>query len=142
MLLAPRRRSIGAMNSIALSLELLAPGHPGYDAVCRLHNGMHQRRPAVVARCSSPQDVAAALLHARDHGLPVSVRGGGHHVAGHAILDGGLVIDTSPMKSVVVDPAARTVRLGAGALWGDVDAATQEYGLAVTGGRDSTTGVV
>src|SRR5687767_14064108 len=129
MLLGVRRRSIGAMNTIAPSLELLTPGHPGYDAACRLHNAMHQRRPAVVARCSSPQDVAAALLHARDHGLPVSVRGGGHHVAGHAIVDGGLVVDTSPMRSLTVDPAARTVRLDAGVLWGEVDAATQEFGL-------------
>ncbi|HEV2813867.1 MAG TPA: FAD-binding oxidoreductase [Solirubrobacteraceae bacterium] len=130
------------MNTIASSLELVGPDHPYYAEACRLHNGMHQPRPAVVARCSGPGDVAAALDHARTAGLRVSVRGGRHHVAGHAVVDGGLVIDTSPMKDVAVDPAARTVRVGAGVLWGELDAATQAYGLAVTGGRDSTTGVV
>lgn len=134
-------RSIGAMSSIAPTLQLLEPGHPLYAETCRLHNAMHTRRPALVARCATPQDVSQALSHARDHVLPVSVRGGGHHVAGHALVDGGLVIDPAPMRTVEVDPAARTARVGGGARWGDVDAATQEYGLAVTGGRDSTTGV-
>ena len=128
------------MSTTASSLQLLEPGHPDYEEACRLHNAMHARRPASVARCAGPADVAAALRHARDAGLPVSVRGGGHHVAGHAIVDGGLVVDTTPMKELVVDPAARTVRAGAGLRWGELDAATQDYGLAVTGGRDSTTG--
>ena len=130
------------MTATASSLELLHPDHPAYAEACRLHNGMHQPRPALVARCGGPADVAEALAHARAAGLPVSVRGGAHHVAGYAVADGGLVVDTSPMKQVRVDPSARTVRVGAGVLWGELDAATQAYGLAVTGGRDSTTGVV
>jgi FAD/FMN-containing dehydrogenase len=130
------------MSTTAPSLELLEPGHPSYEETCRLHNAMHARRPAAVARCATAADVAAALAHARTAELPVSVRGGGHHVAGHAIVDGGLVVDPLPMKEIAVDPAARTVRAGAGVRWGELDAATQEYGLAVTGGRDSTTGVV
>jgi FAD/FMN-containing dehydrogenase len=131
------------MSTTAPSLALLEPGHPLYEETCRIHNGMHAtRRPALVARCATPEDVAAALRHAHEAGLPVSVRGGGHHVAGHAIVDGGLVIEPAPMRAIDVDPAARTVRVGAGVRWGELDAATQEYGLAVTGGRDSTTGVV
>lgn len=131
------------MSTTAPSLELLEPGHPLYEDTCAIHNGMHRsRRPAYVARCRTPGDVAHALRHARELSLPVSVRGGGHHVAGHALIDGGLVIDPVDMREIAVDPGARTVRVGAGARWGDLDAATQEYGLAVTGGRDSTTGVV
>ena len=131
------------MSTTAPSLQLLEPGHPLYEETCAIHNGMHRsRRPAYVARCRTPDDVAQALRIARERGLPVSVRGGGHHVAGHSLVDGGLVIDPVEMREIAVDPAARTVRAGAGARWGDLDAATQEYGLAVTGGRDSTTGVV
>ncbi|HEX2084121.1 MAG TPA: FAD-binding oxidoreductase [Solirubrobacteraceae bacterium] len=129
------------MSTTAPRLQLLEPGHPLYEETCRLHNAMHVRRPAYVARCASPADVAEALRFAREQGLPVSVRGGGHHVAGHAVVDRGLVIDPAPMDAVAVDPAARTVRVGGGVRWGALDAATQEYGLAVTGGRDSTTGV-
>jgi FAD/FMN-containing dehydrogenase len=134
-------RSIAVMSTTAPTLQLLEPGHPEYEETCRLHNAMHVRRPAYVARCAGPADVAAALDHARALGLPVSVRGGGHHVAGHALVDDGLVIDTTPMKELAVDPAARTLRAGAGLRWGELDAATQEHGLAVTGGRDSTTGI-
>jgi FAD/FMN-containing dehydrogenase len=134
--------SIVAMTITIPSLELIDASHPDFGDLCRLHNGMHTPRPKLIARCSSPVDVAAALDHARAEGLPVSVRGGRHHVAGYAIVDGGLVIDTSPMKRIDLDPNARTVRVGAGVLWGELDAATQAYGLAVTGGRDSTTGVV
>lgn len=130
------------MTATATTLELLDPSHAGYADAIRLHNGMHTPRPAVVALCANASDVAAALAHARAAGLPVSVRGGAHHVAGYAVVDRGLVINTSRMKRVTVDPAARTVRAEAGVLWGELDAATQAYGLAVTGGRDSTTGVV
>ncbi len=130
------------MTSIASPVELVDATHPQYAELCVLHNAMYRPRPKLIARCTGPADVATALRHARAEGLPVSVRGGRHHVAGYAVVDGGLVIDTSPMKEVAVDPAARTVRAGAGVLWGELDAATQEFGLAVTGGRDSTTGVV
>jgi FAD/FMN-containing dehydrogenase len=130
------------MPTIASTLQLLEPGHPLYEEACAIHNGMHRaRRPRYVARCSTPADVAEALRLARDRELPVSVRGGGHNVAGHALVDGGLVIDPAPMREVTVDPARRIVRAGGGTRWGDVDTATQEFGLAVTGGRDSTTGV-
>jgi FAD/FMN-containing dehydrogenase len=129
------------MTSIASPVELVDASHPRYAELCVLHNAMYRPRPKLIARCAGPADVATALRHARGEGLPVSVRGGGHHVAGYAIVDGGLVIDTSPMNGVAVDSAARTVRVGAGAVWGELDAATQAYGLAVTGGRDSTTGV-
>src|SRR5687768_10049055 len=106
------------MSTTAPSLQLLEPGHPLYEEACRIHNGMHAtRRPAYVARCSTPGDVAQALRRADELGLPVSVRGGGHNVAGHALVDGGLVIDPSPMRAVDVDPAARVARVGAGARW-------------------------
>src|SRR5687768_8844981 len=131
------------MSTTAPTLQLLEPGHPLYEETCAIHNGMHRaRRPKYVARCVTPQDVIEALRQAKDRGLPISVRGGGHHVAGHSLVDGGLVIDPVAMREIEVDPANRTVRAGAGARWGDLDAATQEFGLAVTGGRDSTTGVV
>ena len=142
MLMGASESRIGLMTATGSSLELLDPSDPGFADACRLHNGMHQPRPALIARCTGPADVADALAHAATAGLPVSVRGGGHHVAGYAVADGALVIDTSPMKEIAVDPVAHTVRVGAGVLWGELDAATQAYGLAVTGGRDSTTGVV
>jgi FAD/FMN-containing dehydrogenase len=104
-------------------------------------NGAIDRYPAVIARCTSTADVVAAVEVARNHRTEVSIRGGGHQVAGSAVCDDGLVIDLSPMTSVVVDPASRTARVGAGARWRDVDRATQEHGLATTGGEVSVTGV-
>jgi FAD/FMN-containing dehydrogenase len=102
---------------------------------------MVDKRPRHVARCSHPHQVSAALAFARTRGLPVAVRAGGHSVAGLSLVDDGLVIDVRPIDHVDVDPVARTARCGAGVLWADFDAATQAHGLAVTGGRDSTTGV-
>ena len=102
---------------------------------------MIERRPAVVASCTSPDDVAAALAFARGSGLEVSVRGGGHGYAGLALTDGGLMVDLSPMKAVGVDPEARRAQCGGGVTWGELDAATQEHGLAVPGGFISTTGI-
>ena len=121
--------------------ELLEPGSAGYEDARRIHNAMHDRRPALIARCAGREDVRAALAYARDRELPLAVRGGGHHVAGHALCDGGLVVDLSPMKGVAVDPQTRTVRAQAGLTWGELDRETQVFGLAVTGGRASTTGV-
>ena len=123
--------------------ELVASDDPGYDAVRRslLFNGMHDRHPALIARCSGPTDVQAALDYARSQGLVVAVRGGGHSTPGYSSCDGGVVIDTSPMKRVELDLAAGTGRFGAGLTWAELDAATQEHGLAVTGGRVSHTGV-
>ena len=117
------------------------PGEPAYDTAVSIWNGVIKRRPAVVVSCASSSDVAAALAFARDRGLEVSVRGGGHNYAGHAVCEGGLMVDLTPMKSVVVDAAARRVVCGGGTTWGELDAATQEHGLAVPGGFISTTGV-
>jgi len=117
------------------------PGEPGYDTAVSIWNGVIERRPAVVVSCTSNGDVAAALAAASEHGLEISVRGGGHNYAGFAVCEGGLMIDLSPMKSVVVDPSARRVVCGGGTTWGELDAATQEHGLAVPGGFVSTTGV-
>jgi FAD/FMN-containing dehydrogenase len=122
--------------------EVLTPGHPEYDSRRRVFNGMIDRRPERILRCTDVEDVIAALAFARDVGLPVSVYGGGHGVTGSAVVDGAVCIDMRPIDHVVVDPAARTVRVGAGCTWGVLDAATQEHGLAVTGGRVPSTGVV
>jgi hypothetical protein len=102
---------------------------------------MIDRRPDLVARCAGTTDVVEAVNFAREHGLLVAVRGGGHNVAGHATSDGGIVIDLSPMRDVEVEAERRVVRAGGGALWGDVDAATQVYGLAAPGGLVSDTGI-
>jgi FAD/FMN-containing dehydrogenase len=121
--------------------ELLRPGSPGYDEARSVWNGMIDRSPALVARCATVYDVVACVELAAEQDLLVAVRGGGHNVAGTAVCDGGLVIDLSRMRKVDVDPASGTVRAQAGATWGDVDRATQPYGLAVPGGVVSTTGI-
>jgi len=122
--------------------EQLRPGDPGYDDARRVFNGAIDRRPSLIARCSDAVDVKAAIALARDAGLPLAIHGGGHSVAGHSVCDDGVMIDMRPMKRIDVDPATRTARVEAGATWGEVDAATQAHGLAVTGGRVSDTGVV
>jgi FAD/FMN-containing dehydrogenase len=121
--------------------DLHRPGEPGYEDACSLFNSMVDRRPALVARCSAPDDVIASLAFADDAGIEVAVRGGGHSVAGHCLTDGGLVLDVRGMNDVEVDPVRRIARVGGGATWAEVDRATQEHGLATTGGRVSTTGV-
>ncbi len=119
----------------ALRGELLQPGDEGYDEARRLWNGAHDTaEPAVIARCTGPADVIAALGFARANDLTVAVRGGGHSVAGFSTSDGGMVIDLGPMKNVRVDPSARRAFVGAGAVWGDVDHESQQFGLATTGG--------
>jgi hypothetical protein len=120
---------------------LLVPGDEGYDEARLVWNGMIDRRPAVIARCESVADVQAAVDFARDHELPAAVRCGGHSASGFGTCDDGVVIDLSPMKRIEVDPAAETARADGGLTWGEFDAATQEHGLAVTGGRFSTTGI-
>ena len=122
-------------------MKLVRPGHPEYDETRKLFNAMIDRHPAVIAQCADPADVAEALAYARTHGLHVAVRAGGHSVAGMSTNDGGLVVDVRPMKSARVDPEARTATVGAGLTCGEFDRATQEHGLAITGGRVSTTGL-
>jgi FAD/FMN-containing dehydrogenase len=121
--------------------ELLAPGDEGYDAARTIWNAMIDRRPALIARCRGAADVISAVNFAREHGLLVSIRGGGHNVAGNAVCDGGLMIDLSLMKGIHVDPAARTARAQAGVLWQELDHETQAFGLAAPGGTISTTGI-
>src|SRR5215212_5566069 len=125
----------------AFSGELLQPGDGGFDEARLVWNGLHDRHPALIARCSSPEDVVTAVNFARDHHLEVAVRGGGHSAPGYATCDDGIVIDLSPMNAVEVATETKTARADAGATWGEFDAATQEHGLAVTGGRFSTTGI-
>jgi FAD/FMN-containing dehydrogenase len=121
--------------------QVVQPGDAAYDEVRRVHNGLVDKRPALIARCAGTADVVAAVNAARMHGWEVSVRGGGHNVAGTAVTDGGLMIDLSAMKGIHVDPAARTVRAQGGVLWKELNRETQLHGLAVTGGAISTTGI-
>jgi FAD/FMN-containing dehydrogenase len=121
--------------------EILEQGDPGYDEVRRIWNGMHDKYPALIARCAGTTDVVSAVNFARDEGLLLSVRGGGHNVAGNAVAEGGLMIDLSLMRSVYVDPDRKIARVQGGARWGDVDRETQLFGLVTPGGEISTTGV-
>jgi FAD/FMN-containing dehydrogenase len=120
---------------------LLRPGEEGYDEARRVWNGAVDRRPALIARPAGADDVATAVRFAREHDLPVSVRGGGHSVAGHGVGDGVLMIDLSLLKAVRVDPAARTARAAGGVLLGELDRATQRFGLAAPSGIVSHTGI-
>ena len=121
--------------------RVIVPEDDGYDEARTLFNAMIDKRPAVIAQCESADDVAAAVRFGRERGLPTAVRSGGHSVAGMSTVDDGLVVDVRRMKAIEVDPAARTARCGTGLTWGEFDQATQEHGLATTGGRVSTTGV-
>jgi FAD/FMN-containing dehydrogenase len=116
------------------------PSDPGYDAGRAVWNLLHDKRPALLARPRDAHDVAAAIAHGRRHGLPIAVRGGGHSLPGHSTVEAGLVIDLRSLDLVKVDPAARTVRVGGGALLGVVDAAAQAHGLVVPVGVVSHTG--
>jgi FAD/FMN-containing dehydrogenase len=117
------------------------PGDAFYEDSCTLFNTMIARRPRLVAECVVVDDVLAALAFARDHGLPIAVRGGGHSVAGLSLCDDGVVLDVRGLAEIAVDAERRVVRVGGGATWAEVDRATQLHGLATTGGRVSTTGV-
>lgn len=120
---------------------LTGPGDPGYDEQRSLWNLLHDRRPALIARCATPADVAAALAHGRAHDLPIAVRCGGHSLPGHSTVEDGLVIDLRPMDRIEVEPRAQTVRVQGGALLGDVDRAARAHGLVVPVGVVSHTGV-
>jgi FAD/FMN-containing dehydrogenase len=120
---------------------LITPSDEGYDSVRQVRNAMIDRYPALIARCLGAADVARALAFAREHELEVTVRGGGHSIVGHSMIDGSLVIDLSPMRGVQVDPVARRARVEGGALIADLDREAQHFGLATTGGLVATTGV-
>ena len=125
----------------SLGGALLGPSDAGYEDARKIWNGMIDKRPALIARCTGVADVMQAIQFARTHNLLVAVRGGSHNVAGYSTCDGGLVIDLSPMKGIWVDPARRTVRAQGGITWGELDRETQAFGLATTGGTDPTTGI-
>ena len=121
--------------------QLLQPADVGYDDARKVHNGLVDKRPALIARSRGVADVVGAIELARNLGLEVAVRGGGHNVAGLATIDGGLMIDLSPMRDIYVDPGARIVRAQGGVTWAELNRETQLHGLAVTGGVVSTTGI-
>jgi FAD/FMN-containing dehydrogenase len=124
-----------------LSGPVLAAGDPGYDEVRRVHNGLIDKRPALIARCLHTADVADAVNFGRDEGVEISVRGGGHNVAGKAVTDGGLMIDLSLMKGIHVDPARSTARVQPGVTVGELDRGTAAFGLATPSGVVSSTGI-
>lgn len=121
--------------------EVLVAGDAGYEQARRIHNGMVDKRPGAIARCVTTADVADAVTAGREAGVELSVRGGGHNVAGRAVTDGGLMIDLQPMKGVIVDPDALRIRAQGGVLWSEYNRAAHAHGLASTGGTVSTTGI-
>ena len=121
--------------------QLLRLGDLGYDEARKVHNGLIDKRPTLIARCRGLADIADAVKMARDRKLEVAVRGGGHNVAGRATIDSGLMIDLSLLKGIHVDPKARTARAQGGLTWNEFNRETQLHGLATTGGVVSTTGI-
>ena len=125
----------------SLNGEMILPGSPGYDSARKIYNGMIDKKPAIIIKCANVDDVIAAVNFGREQGLDTAIRSGGHNGPGLSLVDDGLVIDLSKMKSVRVDPENRRAKVEAGCTWGDVDRATHEYGLATVSGVISTTGV-
>jgi FAD/FMN-containing dehydrogenase len=121
--------------------SVFAPDHAGYDAARAVHNGLVDRKPALIVRARSAEDVVAALAFARSGGFEVSVRGGGHNVAGRAVSDGGVMIDLAEMKTITVDPEQGTATAQGGVTWNELNEAAGSHGLAVTGGAVSMTGI-
>jgi hypothetical protein len=121
--------------------ELFQPGDSGYDDARVLWNGLFDPNPALIARCRDKMDVVAAVNFGRESGMTIAVRAGGHSAAGHSSIDDGLVVDLTQMKGISIDPETRICRAEPGLTWAEFDAATQEHGLAVTGGRFSSTGI-
>src|SRR5687767_741125 len=132
--------SIAALRD-AMPSRLLAPHDNGYDEARQIWNAMIDKRPALIAQCMSTVDVQRAVTFASEHGLLVSIRGGGHNIAGAALCDGGLMIDLSTMKGITVDPQTKIAIAQPGLTWGEFDRQTQRHGLATTGGAVSTTGI-
>src|SRR5512133_883000 len=131
----------GGIEIAGFEGELIRPGDASYDEARKVFNGMIDKRPVLIARCANTEDVVAAVNEARERGLVVAVRCGGHSVAGMSICDDGLLIDVAGMKEIEVDPEARRARAGGGVLTSEFDAATQEHGLHTPMGRISTTGI-
>jgi len=121
--------------------QVLLRGDSGYDEARKIWNGDIDRRPAIIVRCAGVEDVKAAVACARARGISIAVRAGGHSLPGHSVADGALMLDLRDMNKVTVDAAARRAVVQGGAIWSDVDAATQPHGLAVTGGHVTHTGV-
>ena len=134
------KRMVAAFES-RLHGSVIVPGDQEYDSARRVWNGMIDKYPAIIVRCNSVSDVIASVNFAREQELLVSVRGGGHNVAGHATNNGGIVIDLSGLKDISVDPKVRVVRAGGGVTLGELDAATQQHGLAAPSGVFTRTGV-
>lgn len=132
-----------AIDALAgeVSGDVMLPGDPGYDGARTIWNGMIDRRPGLVVRCTNPHDVVSAVRFARDYELLVAIRGGGHNIAGNAVCDRGLLIDLSGLKGVDVDTRTRTVRVEPGVTLGELDRATQQHDFAVPTGINSTTGI-
>jgi len=124
-----------------ISGTVLQPGEDHYEAARRVHNGLIDKRPALIARCRGVADVSAAIGLARETGLEISIRGGGHNIAGRSVTDGGLMIDLAEMKAIAIDPDKSTATAGGGGNWGELNDAAAEHGLAVTGGAVSGTGI-
>ncbi len=139
--MTPSDRSVVAPLEEGFSGQVLLPGDDGFETARRVHNGMIDRHPAVIAQCIVNADVRDALAFAIEHNLEVAVRSGGHNVAGRAVGDDGMMIDLGLMKGTWVDPKRRRVRVQAGVNWGEFNRATQLQGLATTGGAVSSTGV-
>ena len=125
----------------SLSGTVFQPGDDRYEAARLVHNGLVDKRPALIARCRGAADVCAAVGFARETGLEISIRGGGHNIAGRSVTNGGLMIDLAEMKGMYVDPQARTIRAQGGVIWSEFNRETAVHGLAVTGGAISTTGI-
>ena len=121
--------------------DLIRPGDPGYDEARAVYNAMVNKHPAAIARCRDTADVITCVRFAREHGLEVAVRGGGHSAAGLGVADGALVIDLSLLRSTTVNPEDHTVRADAGCTWGDIDHATVAFGMATPSGFIASTGV-
>ena len=133
-------RKLAALSS-QLDGDVVHPGHPDYHRARRIWNWEIDRHPAVLVRCQTDVDVATAITFARDHSVPLTVKGGGHSLAGHSMVDDGVVIDLGGMRQVTVAPEAGRVRVGGGCLLADIDCATQLFGLATPAGVMSETGI-
>ncbi|HEU5184749.1 MAG TPA: FAD-binding protein [Gemmatimonadaceae bacterium] len=139
----PARRAGARTTALARDIrgEVILPAHEQYDRARRVFNGAVDRRPHAIVRVSGVEDILTAVSYARENDLPLSVRGGGHHVGGFAVVDGGVMIDLSCMRGVIVDAGRRVARVYGGAVWSDVDRATQAHGLATPGGTVASVGV-